>query len=85
VSEDTPAQPVKRKTRTIEERQAKLEAELDKLREQARLKDQLTLTHLKDQQAKLVERIRVLQVKNEKVTDEIREIEVRLHFGDSDE
>ena len=68
----------KRKTRTLQEREAKLQAELTQLREQARLKDQLRLKALGDTVSKLDERISALQTKRFAVFTEIGEINERL-------
>lgn len=68
----------KRRTLTLQEREAKLQAELASLREQARLKDQLKLKALGDTITKLDERISALQTKRYAVFTEIGEINERL-------
>ena len=76
---------VKRKARTLEEREAALEAELAKVRSQQRLKDELAVGKLQDEIDKLLERRRVLTVKIDEKNTELRQVQSRLETAVSDE
>lgn len=81
----TPAQPVKRKARTLEEREAALQAELNSLRAKARVKDEAKLAQLEEKLEKMRERFRLLHVQRAEVEAEITEIKLRLGEGGQDE
>ena len=74
----TPAQPAKRKARTLEEREAALQAELNSLRAKARVQDKLKLKALGDKLSKLNTRIEKIETERDELIVQIKEITARL-------
>lgn len=81
----TEAVETKRRARTLEEREAALQAELTKLRQQARVKDERKIQALLDERVKINDRIVRDQARRANLDQEIGVINLRLGDGATDD
>jgi predicted nucleic acid-binding Zn-ribbon protein len=81
---EAPATPAKRKARTFEEREAALRAELAKIQQAARVKDEKKLSVLDEQLIKLNKQLQDFQAKRAALVQEINEVKTRLAGETSD-
>ena len=77
-----PATPAKRKARTLEEREAALQAELDNLRTLVRAKDEKRLAVLEEQYRKVHAQVAKVLKKQDELALEIEATRLRLAGGE---